>query len=86
MHPAAQVGHERCPEAGPADLRVPARASRGVTAARGWFAPGLLRQTGPGLAWHLVDLAQPNRASARGQPSTQPAAGLVQLCPRDGVW
>ena len=55
-------------------------------AARRWFAPGLLRQTAPGLAWHPVDLAQPDRASARGQPSTHPAAGVVKLCPRAGVW
>jgi len=29
-------------------------------------------------------VALPDRAPARGQPSMQPAAGLVQLCPRDG--
>lgn len=37
------------------------------------------------LAWHPVDLAQLDRAPAPGQASIQPAAGLVQLCPRVGV-
>ena len=39
-----------------------------------------------GLMWHPVDLATPDHAAARGQPSTQPAADVVQLCPRDVVW
>jgi len=39
-----------------------------------------------GLVWHPVDLATPDRAAARGQPSTLPAADVVQLCPRDVVW
>jgi len=51
------------------DQRVPARASCGVTAARRWFAPGLLRQTAPRLAWHPVDLAQP-------RPRVGPGAAL----------
>jgi hypothetical protein len=39
-----------------------------------------------GLVRHPVDLAQPDRAAARGQPSTQPAPDVVQLCPRAAVW
>ena len=39
-----------------------------------------------GLVWHPVDLATPDRAAARGQPSTQPPADIVQLCPRGAVW
>jgi hypothetical protein len=36
------------------------------------FAPGLLRQTTLELVRHPVDLAQPDRAAAPGEPSTQP--------------
>ena len=39
-----------------------------------------------GLVWHPVDLASPDRAAARGQPSTQPPPALAQLCPRAAVW
>jgi hypothetical protein len=44
------------------------------------------RLPAPGLVWHLVDLATPDRAAARGQPSTHAGAYLVQLCPRVVVW
>lgn len=40
----------------------------------------------PVFVWHPVDLATPDRAAARGRPSTQPPAELVQLRPRDVVW
>jgi hypothetical protein len=40
----------------------------------------------PLLVWHLVDLATPDRAAARGQPSTHTGACLVKLCPRVVVW
>ncbi len=50
-------------------------------------APGLLRQTAHQvLVRHPIDLATPDRAAARGQPSTKPPADLTQLCPRDAVW
>jgi len=35
---------------------------------------------------HPVDLAQPDRADARGQPSTHTAACLAELCPRGAAW
>lgn len=35
---------------------------------------------------HPVNLAQPDRAVPRGQPSTHTAAGLAGLCPRGTVW
>jgi len=64
-------------------------------AARRWFAPGLLRQTAPGLAWHPVDLAQPDRASARGpaldasgcrgREALPPGRRVVALGEVDGV-
>src|SRR5215212_9618390 len=56
----------------PAELGIPLRASRGVTPACTWFAPGLLRQTAPRLAWHPVDSPT---APTRGQPSTLAVAG-----------
>jgi len=40
----------------------------------------------PELVWHPVDLAQPDRAAARGQTSTQSAADIAKLCPRAAVW
>ena len=66
-----------------------ARGSRGVTAAPRWFAPDLLRQTARGLAWHPVDLAQPDRAPAGGSLMQPPAGlavdGLLAPPPRRGV-
>ena len=38
------------------------------------------------LERHPVGLVQPDRAAARGQPSTPPPADLVKLCPRVVVW
>jgi hypothetical protein len=52
-----------------------------------WALPALLRKNALGLAAHPAGLAQPDRAPARGQPSAEPAAGLVQLCRlRAGAW
>ncbi len=39
-----------------------------------------------GLVRHPVDLAQPDRTPDRGQPPMQPAADVLLLCPRSGVW
>ena len=39
-----------------------------------------------GLVRHPVGLVQPDRAAARGQPSTPPPADLRQLCFRAVVW
>ena len=68
------------------ELRVRVRATRDVTAAPNSFAPESLRSTTLGLVRHPVGLATPDHAAARGQPSTQPPADLVQLCPRGAVW
>ena len=69
----------------PSELGVRAGASRDVTSAPRPFAPGLLRPTTLGLVRHPVGLATPDRAAARGQPSTQPPADIVQLCPPPGT-
>jgi hypothetical protein len=57
-----------------------------VTSGDALLAPGLLHQTALSSCGIPSIYAQPDRASVRGQPSTIPAIGLVQLCPRDGVW
>ena len=40
----------------------------------------------PASKLHPVDLAPPDRAAHRVQPSTSPPADLVQLCTRGAVW
>ena len=63
-------------------LHDPAGACQDVTGAHGPFAPGLLRLTTMlELVRHPVGLATPYRAAARGQPSTQPPADLVNSGP-----
>jgi hypothetical protein len=48
--------------------------------------PPVLFTPTPEAVRHPVDLAQPDRASARGQPLMHTAAHLWKLCPRADVW
>jgi len=57
----------------PTELGVCAGAPRDVTGTPKPFGPSLLRQTTLGLVRHPVGLATPDRAAARGQPSTPTA-------------
>ena len=63
------AGHVWCRRV-PIELRTCTRACRGVTRARRWFAPGLLRPTAPGLAvcrlYRLRRAGPSGRAIRRG--------------------
>ncbi|GEL21713.1 hypothetical protein PSU4_06670 [Pseudonocardia sulfidoxydans NBRC 16205] len=50
-----------------------------------WSRPGQFRRPLP-CQCHPVDLAQPDRADARGRPSTELPADLDKLRPRSAAW
>jgi len=53
---------------------------------RNWSHTRRLPVPAPACQCHPVDLAQPDRADARGRPSTRPEADVVKLRPRASVW
>ena len=58
-----------------------------VTAGTAAFAPGFAPTPPTRLPLcHPVNLAQPDRAVTRGQPSIHTGASLAGLCPRVAVW